>query len=56
MDIANSAQDGDSTLEKDGLKVFLEKRANELLSNATIDFSYNQGFTITGIPQSSCCG
>lgn len=56
MDIANSAQDVDSTLEKDGLKVFLEKRANELLSNATIDFSDEQGFVITGMSQSPCCG
>ncbi len=55
MDIANSAYDGDVTVEKDGLKVFLEKEANKLLSDATIDFSDEKGFVITGIPRSSCC-
>lgn len=56
MDIANSADEGDFTIEKEGLKVFLEKRAHDLLSNATIDFSDNQGFAITGMPRSTCCG
>jgi len=55
MDIANSAQDGDAILEKDGLKVFLEKEADKLLSDASIDFSDEQGFVITGIPKSPCC-
>lgn len=54
MGIANVAENGDVTLERDGLKVFLEKEANKLLSDATIDFSDEQGFLITGMPQSSC--
>lgn len=55
MDIANSAYDGDVTLENDGLKIFLEKKANNLFSEATIDFSDEQGFVITGAPKSPCC-
>lgn len=54
MGIANIAEDGDETHEKDGLKVFLEKEASKQLSDATIDFSDEQGFAITGINQSSC--
>ena len=55
MDIADSAQDGDAILEKDGLKVFLEKEANKLLSDATMDFSDEKGFVIKGMPKSACC-
>lgn len=54
MDIAKAAQAGDMTLEKDGLKVFLEERANAMLTNTTIDFSDKQGFVLTGMEQSSC--
>lgn len=56
MDLADGAKKGDVTLEKDGVKVFLEKEANKLLSEATIDFSDKRGFIISGMPQSSCCG
>ncbi|MFN3396875.1 MAG: hypothetical protein ACK4Z9_08815 [Thermodesulfovibrionales bacterium] len=56
MDIAEEAEKGDVILEKDGLKVFLEKEANRLLSEASIDFSDNQGFVLRGMPQTSCCG
>lgn len=55
MDIANDAKSGDITLEKDGLKVFLEQEANRLLSSAPIDFADEQGFLVTGMTQSSCC-
>jgi len=55
MDIAKGAEDGDETLEKDGLKVFLEKKAHSLLSKATMDFVDEQGFVITGVHQSPCC-
>ena len=55
MDIADSAQDGDAILEKDGLKVFLEKEANKLLSDATLGFSDEKGFVIKGMPKSACC-
>ncbi len=39
MDIADGDRKGDVTLEKDRVKVFLEKEANKLLSEATINFS-----------------
>ncbi|MEW6214443.1 MAG: hypothetical protein AB1478_04450 [Nitrospirota bacterium] len=56
MDIANNPEKGDITVDKDGLKVFLEQNANILLSDATIDFLDGQGFVVTGMPQSPCCG
>jgi len=49
MDIVNGAEKGDITLERDDLKVFLSQKANNLLSNATIDFIDGQGFVITGM-------
>jgi Fe-S cluster assembly iron-binding protein IscA len=54
MDIAKAAQAGDMTLEMDGLKVFLEERANAMLASTTIDFNERQGFVLTGMQQSSC--
>jgi Fe-S cluster assembly iron-binding protein IscA len=54
MDIAKAAQAGDTTLEKDGLKVYLEKRAGDMLMNTTIDFMDGRGFVLTGMQQSSC--
>ena len=54
MDIAKAAQAGDTTFEKDGLRVFLEERAKAMLSATTIDFNENQGFVLTGMQQSSC--
>jgi Fe-S cluster assembly iron-binding protein IscA len=54
MGVANAAEDGDETLAKDGLKVFLDREANKMLSEATIDFSDDQGFAITGMTQSAC--
>ncbi|MBI4822631.1 MAG: hypothetical protein HY805_00145 [Nitrospirae bacterium] len=59
MDIANNSMEGDTTLEKDGLKVFLEQNANRMLSEATIDFSDEQGFLISGTQsgtQRDSCG
>jgi len=56
MDIADGPEKGDVTLETGGVKVFMEKEANRLLSEATIDFSAGQGITISGMAQSSCCG
>ena len=56
MDIADSAKKGDMTIENGGLKVFLEKEANKLLSEATIDFSAERGIIISGMRQTSCCG
>jgi Fe-S cluster assembly iron-binding protein IscA len=54
MDIAQAAQKGDTTLEQDGLTVFLEDRANMMLANTSIDFVEQQGFVLTGMQQSSC--
>lgn len=56
MDIANEAAKGDVTLEKNGVKIFLEKEANRLLSEATLDHSAKQGIIISGMPRTSCCG
>ena len=56
MDIAEETEKGDVTLEKNGVKVFLEKEANKLLSEATMDFSEKRGIIISGMPRSSCCG
>ena len=54
MDIAKAAQAGDMTIEKNGLKVFLEERANTMLATTTIDFNESQGFVLSGMQQSSC--
>ncbi len=56
MDIAKEAAKGDVTLEKNEVKVFLEKEANRLLSEATMDFSKKRGIIISGMQRSSCCG
>ncbi len=54
MDIAKAAQPGDTTIEVNGLKVFLEERANAMLVNTSIDFQEHQGFVLTGMQPSSC--
>ncbi len=54
MDIAKAAQTGDSTIELDGLKIFLEERASGMLMNTSIDFQEAQGFVLTGMQPSSC--
>jgi Fe-S cluster assembly iron-binding protein IscA len=54
MDIAKAAQQGDVTLELDGLRVFLEERARGMLLNTNIDFQESQGFVLTGMQPSSC--
>lgn len=53
MDIAKEAMQGDTTLEVNGLKIFLEERANMMLANTNIDFNEGQGFILVGM-QSSC--
>jgi Fe-S cluster assembly iron-binding protein IscA len=55
MDVATGPEKNDTTISKAGIKVFLEKEADALLSDATIDYSDVQGFMITGMPQNSCC-
>lgn len=54
MDIAKAAEQGDITIDRDGLKVYLEPRAGGMLENTTIDFKEGQGFILTGMQQSSC--
>jgi Fe-S cluster assembly iron-binding protein IscA len=54
MDIAKAAVNGDTTIEKNGLTIFLEPRANDMLNTTTIDFVESQGFVLTGMQQSSC--
>ncbi len=54
MDIAKAAQTGDTTLEVNGLKIFLEERANSMLTSTSIDFQEHQGFILTGMQPSSC--
>ncbi len=54
MDIAKAAQMGDTTVEVNGLKIFLEERANAMLVNTSIDFQEHQGFILTGMQPSSC--
>ncbi len=54
MDIVKGAEDGDAVLDKDGLKIFLQKETDNLFPDATIDFSDNYGFMITGTEQCSC--
>lgn len=57
MDVAKVAQAGDITLEKNGLKVFLEDRANQMLDTTVIDFAEGQGFVLSGMKQDkSSCG
>ena len=54
MDIAKAALKGDSILELQGLKLFLEERANEMLKSTNIDFQAGQGFVLSGMQPSSC--
>ena len=54
MDIAKAALKGDAILELQGLKIFLEERANDMLKTTNIDFQEGQGFVLTGMQPSSC--
>lgn len=56
MDMAQGPEKHDSVYEQNGLTFFLEKEAQKILMHATIDYTEKQGFMITGIPPSSCCG
>ena len=58
MDINEEPMDGDEVIEKDGLKVFIDKAATEKLKDMEIDFvveGENQGFVIKN-PNPSSCG
>jgi Fe-S cluster assembly iron-binding protein IscA len=54
MDIAKAAMKGDTTLELNGLKVFLEDKASTMLMTTNIDFQEGQGFVLSGMQPSSC--
>lgn len=56
MDVAKCPEKGDATIKQAGINVFLEKEADTLLSEATMDFSDDRGFIISGMQQTSCCG
>ena len=61
MDIDENAADGDETVEKNGLKVFVDKEASASLSSKEIDYVKNdqgEGFVINGVepPSGSSCG
>jgi Fe-S cluster assembly iron-binding protein IscA len=56
MVIVDGPNKSDAILEKDGIKVFLEKEANKLLSNATLDYTAKEGIINGGMPRFSCCG
>jgi len=52
LDITEKGEDGDLLIEKDNLKIYVERAAHEALSKTTLD--YKNGFIIKGMP--SCCG
>jgi Fe-S cluster assembly iron-binding protein IscA len=54
MDIAKAAGKGDKTLEVQGLKLFLEERAYDMLMNTNIDYEEGHGYVFVGAQQSSC--
>lgn len=51
MDLDQNPSEGDETIEKDGLKVFVDKEASASLSSKEIDYIKNdqgEGFVING--------
>ena len=61
MDLDEKASEGDQTVEKNGLKVFVDKEAAESLSSKEIDYiktEQGEGFVINGgeQPSGSSCG
>ena len=48
MDIVKDPEKDDVVFEKDGLNVFVQKDTDYLFPDATIDFSDDYGFMITG--------
>lgn len=58
MDINEAPMEGDEVIEKNGLKVFVDKAATEKLKDLEIDFvteGENQGFVIRN-PYPPSCG
>ena len=57
MDIDEKGAEGDETVEKNGLKVFIDKEAVESLSNKEIDYiktEQGEGFIINSPDAPSC--
>ncbi len=54
MDIVKDALMGDTTIELQGLKLFIDERANKMLVSTSIDFNEGQGFVLTGAQPNSC--
>jgi iron-sulfur cluster assembly protein len=59
MDINEVAGDGDQTVEKNGLRVFLDKEASASLENKEIDYvrtAQGEGFVINSNEPAPSCG
>ncbi|MEM4721072.1 MAG: hypothetical protein QXT73_03310 [Candidatus Methanomethylicaceae archaeon] len=56
MDIAQKPETGALTIEQSGIRIFIQKEADNMLANVTMDYSDIQGFIFTGMSQSYCCG
>jgi iron-sulfur cluster assembly accessory protein len=59
MDIDEKASEGDETVEKNGLKVFVDKEASVSLSEKEIDYvktEQGEGFVINGNEPPPSCG
>jgi len=57
MDIDEKPKEGDAVIEKNGLKVFVDKNTSEKLDGMGIDFiddGARQGFILTGGQTPSC--
>jgi iron-sulfur cluster assembly accessory protein len=59
LDIDEKAAEGDETVEKNGLKVFMDKEAAKSLTGKEIDFvktEQGEGFVINGNEPPPSCG
>jgi len=62
MDIDENPAEGDEVIEKNGLRVFMDKSTFQSLAGMEIDFiddGERRGFVLTGNPETSCdsgCG
>lgn len=59
MDVVAKGEPDDETIEQDGLRMYLEKKASAALDGVIIDFSDHgprQGFMITNPAGGGCCG
>jgi len=55
LSIEELGSPGDTVLTIDGVDFFIEPKADQMMSNVTIDFRDN-GFRLDGIKGSGCCG